>query len=87
MKQILVIYKSDNGYKCGCCGQEWEESELHEIPDGQDVQDFLKEDQEYTDKWYLSGSGFSGSGFGGYGRFKILKAYIVQDEIEFKKKD
>jgi len=78
MRQILVIYECDNGYKCGCCNQEWEENELHDIPDGQDVKDFLKEEQKRTTEWYKRDAG------SWYGKFKILKAYIVTDEFDME---
>ena len=75
MKQVLVIYKCDNGYKCGCCGRELEESEIHDVADGVDVQDFINQHQVETEEYYESDRGISG-------RFNVIKAYIVTDEFE-----
>lgn len=80
MKQVLVVYQADNGYKCGCCNQEWEETEVHELRSNANVQNFLKKEQESIEKWY-NRAPFSG---GAYGRFKILKAFIISEEIEFE---
>ena len=75
MKQVLVIYACDNGYKCGCCSQEWEENEVHDIADGIDVRDFINQHQIETKEYYESSKDR-------FGRFNVIKAYIVTDEFE-----
>ena len=77
MKQVLVVYICNNGYSCGCCGQDWEETELHEIDI--DVQEFLKKEQESITEWY-NHKGIIRT----FGREKIIKAYIIQEEIKIE---
>ena len=76
MKKILIVYDCDNGYKCACHGRQWEETEIHEIPDSQDIQDFVNEHNEYVAKFY------DALKHNQYGPFRILRAYLVVDEFE-----
>lgn len=72
---ILVTYKCDNGYKCGCCGLDWEESELYEVDE--DLDQWLIDLMESTKSFYRADKS--------YGRFQIECAYIVEKEIKLPK--
>lgn len=80
MKQVLVIYQCDNGYKCSCCNEEWEEHETHDIPETQNIQEFATKHQKEIKQMYDQENSFCGR----YGKFKILKIYVITDEFEFE---
>jgi hypothetical protein len=69
--QILVIFNCDNGYKCSCCNTSWEESEVYNTD--QSIDEFISELKIDTRKTYYDNSK--------WGRFEILKAYVIDYEV------
>ena len=42
MIEALIIWESNNGYTCGCCGQTWEYSSIEEFDSQEDMEEFYE---------------------------------------------
>jgi hypothetical protein len=76
MKKILVIFDCDNGYKCSCCGDSWQESTTCEIEDDKDENDFVNLLEETVKKTYAESR---------YGKYAIHSAYVISEIIREEK--
>ena len=73
---LLIVYECNNGYTCGCCGHDWEETGVLEI-EGEDHEAAIDEERTYLEESFKKND---------YGRRKILAAYVIAKEL-IKKED
>lgn len=69
--KIIVIYRCDNGYKCGCCKEEWSDYDTYDIED-EDAKEWAKQHAEQIKEWYEAEK---------CGRYKIESVHIISATV------
>lgn len=77
--KVLIEYYCDNGYSCSCCGKDWIETEIVELDDDLDAEEFKAKIDEMNKK---VNEEYYSKKEDRYGRHEIISAHVVIHSYE-----